>query len=253
LQAEKLASLGALVAGISHELNTPVGNALTTASALHDRVGRFVRLTEEGQLTKSAWLDFLQSTEKMCELLERNCNRAAELITSFKQIAIDQTTERRRKFDLYAMVESVIATLRPGFKTTPWVVTLDIPEGIECDSYPGPLGQVLNNLVQNAFVHAFEGRSSGEVVIAGRLQDKDVIELTVRDDGCGMDASVAQHVFDPFFTTRMGQGGSGLGLSISHQIATAVLGGNLQVSSQPGRGSTFALHFPSMAPEPAKS
>lgn len=253
LQAEKLASLGSLVAGISHELNTPIGNALTTASALHERARQFSRMTEERQLKKSAFIEFLQSTEQMSDLLERSCNRAAELIASFKQIAVDQTTERRRSFELHVLVDDVINTLRPSFRTAPWQVRTEIAPEIRCDSYPGPLAQVLTNLVQNAFLHAFDGRANGEVIVRGRLTEKGEVELSVQDNGCGMEAAVATHIFDPFFTTRLGKGGSGLGLSISHQIATAVLGGNLQVATQPGLGSTFKLNFPSRAPSPNRA
>ncbi|MBS1196477.1 MAG: hypothetical protein H6R18_262 [Proteobacteria bacterium] len=244
LQSEKLASLGSLVAGISHELNTPIGNALTVASTLQEKAKQFNRLTNEGQLKKSSLLDFLNSAEEMCDLLYRSCKRSSDLVHSFKQIAVDQTTEHRRQFDLRTLVDDVLVTLRPSFKMPAWQVNVEVPEGIECDSYPGPLVQVLTNLIQNAFIHAFDGRESGEVLVAAHLNIKGMVRLTVRDNGNGMDAATKKRIFDPFFTTRMGRGGTGLGLSISHQIATAVLGGSLKVTSKLGHGSTFILSFP---------
>lgn len=247
LQSEKLASLGSLVAGISHELNTPIGNALTVASTLQEKAKQFNRLTTEGLLKKSLLLDFLNSAEEMSDLIYRSCQRSSDLIQSFKQIAVDQTTEHRRKFDLRILVDDVLATLRPSFKKTPWEVTAEVPEGIHCDSYPGPLAQILTNLLQNAFLHAFEGRENGEVVVTAHLNSKGVVKLVVRDNGIGMDAETKKRIFDPFFTTRMGRGGTGLGLSISHQIATAVLGGSLKVTSRPGHGAAFTLTFPRQA------
>lgn len=243
LQSEKLASLGALVAGISHELNTPIGNALTVASTLQEKSRQFNRLTVAGELRKSALLDFLAGTEEMSDLIYRSCQRSADLIQSFKQIAVDQTTEHRRQFDLRTLVDDVLATLRPSYKNAPWIVRVEVPEGMICDSYPGPLAQILTNLIQNAFIHAFEGRDAGEVLIEAQLIGRKV-RLAVRDNGKGMDFAVRKRIFDPFFTTRMGQGGTGLGLSISHQIATAVLRGSLKVISRKGLGASFLLTFP---------
>ncbi|OQA33594.1 MAG: Signal-transduction histidine kinase senX3 [Betaproteobacteria bacterium ADurb.Bin341] len=249
LESERLASLGSLVAGVSHELNTPIGNALTVASTLQEKTRQVNRLVAEGQLKKSVLLDFLGSAGEMSDLICRSCHRSSDLIESFKQIAVDQTTEQRRRFELHTLVDDVLTTLRPSFKKMPWVVSADVPEGIACDSFPGPLVQVLTNLIQNAFIHAFDGREAGEVVVVARLNCKGRVRLVVRDNGRGMEAATRKRIFDPFFTTRMGRGGTGLGLSISYQIATAVLGGTLRVSSKPGRGSIFILTFPQQAPE----
>ncbi|HRE18661.1 MAG TPA: PAS domain S-box protein, partial [Rhodocyclaceae bacterium] len=150
LHSEKLASLGSLVAGISHDLNTPIGNTLTVATTLQDKVQEFNVKMRKGELKKSALVDFLNSAEEMADLLVRSCRRAAELVASFKQVAADQASERRRQFDLRELVEDVLVTLRPTFKHHPWVFSCDVPAGIACDSFPGPLGQVLSNLVQNA-------------------------------------------------------------------------------------------------------
>lgn len=247
VQADKLASLGALVAGVAHELNTPIGNALVTASALEDATRELEASMVRGEMRKSTLTYFVESTVPMAELIGRSCRRAADLIHSFKQVAVDQTSEQRRTFDLNQLVEDNIAALRPSFRDLPWVIAVDIPAGIACDSYPGPLGQVIGNIVHNAMTHAFRGRSAGTLTVAATLQS-DWVEITFADDGNGMDSTVLGRIFEPFYTTRFGQGGSGLGLSISLNLVTGVLGGSLQVASEPGRGSRFTLRLPLQAP-----
>lgn len=147
------------------------------------------------------------------------------------------------------VVADNLATLHPALKRADVAVTVDIPQMLRCDSHPGPLGQILVNLVQNALLHAF-AHNGGQISIEARLQDG-WVTLAVSDNGCGMDEATLARIFEPFFTTRLGKGGSGLGLSICHRLATAVLGGDLSVSSAPGQGSSFRLHFPAVAPQPA--
>ena len=247
LNAEKLASLGALVAGVAHELNTPIGNALTTASSLEHSTRDFQQTVERGELRKSTMNNFVDNAIQMTELISRSCQRAATLIGSFKQVAVDQTSEQRRRFDLRKLVDDNINALRPSFKQAPWQVEVDIADGIEFDSYPGPLGQVITNLLQNALKHGFEGREHGQLKITANAR-LEVAELQVADDGNGMPADVLARIFEPFYTTRMGQGGSGLGLSISRNIVTGVLGGTLTATSQVGYGSQFSLLLPLSAP-----
>ncbi len=247
VQQEKLASLGALVAGVAHELNTPIGNALTTASSLKDASLSLQRSIEGGDLRKSVLLDFLKSNVDMNELIVRSCDRAATLISSFKQVAVDQTSEQRRPFELLPLVADNLNSLRPSFKNASVQFELNIPEGIQCDSYPGPLGQVIVNLLQNALTHAFLGRDQGLVRISAVLRSQ-WAEVVVADDGVGMEPQVLPRIFDPFFTTRLGHGGSGLGLSVSQNIMVAVLGGKIMATSKPGEGSRIILCFPLRAP-----
>lgn len=251
VQAEKLASLGALVAGVAHELNTPIGNALTTASTLQHRMQTFGETVARGELRRSALDEVVRDGQEMAALITRSCERAGQLINSFKQVAVDQTSEQRRHFDLRTLVEHNIDALRPSFKRAPWVIQIDIPNGLDCDSYPGPLGQVIANLVQNAALHAFADRPQGRLLISARAVG-DSIALRVADDGKGMDPTTLAHIFEPFFTTRLGQGGSGLGLSVSLNIATGMLGGHLSASSEPEQGSCFVLEFPKVAPALAR-
>lgn len=243
VQSAKLASLGSLVAGIAHELNTPIGNALTVATTM-DEATRQIKADIEGAgIRKSTLLQYLENVSPMADLLVRSCERAAGLVSSFKRVAVDQTSEERRRFDVKNLVDDICASLRPGHKHLPWVIHVDIPEGLSCDSYPGPLGQAISNMVQNAVTHAFEGRTQGTVRISARQVDRS-IELTIADDGNGMPPEVLGRIFDPFFTTRLGQGGSGLGLSISQNIVAGVMGGTLLALSEPGSGSKFVLSFP---------
>ncbi|OYU44679.1 MAG: hypothetical protein CFE44_11650 [Burkholderiales bacterium PBB4] len=237
VQAEKLAALGALVAGIAHELNTPLGNTLVSASTLRDRFRGVQKEMAQGQLRRSSLDKFLTDGAAIADLVFRSAHRAA-----------DQTSEQRRHFEVAAVVEDIVSTLRPSFKRDPWVVETDITEGLVCDSYPGPLGQIVANMVNNAVAHAFAGQAQGTLKITGRLH-KDTIILEFKDDGKGIDPANMVRIFDPFFTTRLGQGGSGLGLSISRNIAGGVLGGALTVTSTPGHGACFKLSFPRNAPE----
>lgn len=251
IQVEKLASLGHLVAGVAHELNTPIGISLTAASALENSAQEFQRSVSEGAMKRSTLDKFLQNTQEMSALLVRSCERAAHLISSFKQVAVDQTSEHRRDFDLLDLVTDNLASLRPSLQNSTWSIEVDVPAGLRCDSYPGPLGQVLTNLIQNAGVHAFENRTSGLLRVAAS-QTGDTIELVVSDNGQGMSAQTLSHIFEPFYTTKLGKGGSGLGLAISQNMVTAILGGQLTVSSQPGVGSQFVVRFPAVAPHSAK-
>ncbi|MBK6639458.1 MAG: HAMP domain-containing protein [Rhodocyclaceae bacterium] len=251
VQAEKLASLGSLVAGVAHELNTPIGVALTTASTLEDSSREFAQVVAAGGVKRTALDEFLKYSADMGALLVRSCHRAANLVASFKQVAVDQTSEQQRSFDLQALVKDIVASLRPSFSTAAWHIEVDVPAGILCDSYPGPLGQVLTNLIQNAGNHAFAGNAAGALRITAS-RTADTVNLVVADDGKGMNAETLSHIFDPFFTTTLGKGGSGLGLAICRNIVMGVLGGQLTATSQPGVGSQFVVRFPTTAPHPVK-
>lgn len=253
-QSEQLASLGAMVAGISHELNTPIGITVTVASALNNRIEGLRQAMAEDKLRRSALNEFLDDAQEMSALIQRSTERAAEQIRSFKQVAVDRTSERRRSFDVQDLVHDIVTSLQPSLPHTGLSLRIEqqVATGIVSDSLPGPIGQVLTNLIQNAVLHAFTGRPEGSVVIHAEVTgggDESVVVLTVRDDGIGMSEHTQRHAFDPFFTTRMGQGGSGLGLSISHRLATQVLGGSLSLAAQPGQGCCFTFCWRQTLPE----
>lgn len=242
VRSEKMASLGGLVAGVSHELNTPIGNALSVASSLHEKVREFATEYSTG-LRRATLEDHLKAESWATDLIVRNLARASELVTSFKQVAVDQASEQRRKFKLDEVIREVITTLQPSIRKTPYrIEQRDVPD-VLMNSYPGPLGQVIANLVNNAVVHAFEGRPQGCITIAGTL-DGDGVCLNFSDDGCGIEPEIVNRIFDPFFTTRMGRGGTGLGLSIVLTLVETVLGGSLAITSNPGQGTSFQIRLP---------
>jgi signal transduction histidine kinase len=179
--------------------------------------------------------------------MERALGHAAELIASFKQVSADRLSEQRREFDLASTVEEILATLRPGFRATPYQLISRVDAGIAMDSYPGLLTQVISNLATNAKLHAFDGRLEGTVTIHGESQG-DKIMMTFSDDGHGVAQSIRARIFDPFFTTRMGRGGTGLGLSIVHSLVTHGLGGSIHIEPGSMQGTCFVMVFPRIAP-----
>lgn len=247
LQSEKLASLGALVAGVAHELNTPIGNAVTVASTLTRRHQQFAAQVQIG-LTRSALSEYLQDVDEGGQIIERNLTRAAELIGSFKQLAVDQTSYQRRSFDLLGLVQEVVLALRPALRKTPHQLNLEVPPELLLDSYPGPLGQVLMNLINNALLHAFKEGQQGQIWLKAALLEPGWLMLEVSDDGQGVEPEHLKKMFDPFFTTKLGQGGSGLGLHISYNLVSNLLGGRIELKSAAHQGCRFVLRLPLVAP-----
>jgi len=246
---EKLAALGSLVAGIAHELNTPIGNSLMVASTFEAQTGEIREHFTKGEnMRRSELVGYLDNACTTTEILMRNLQRAADLVTNFKQVAVDQTSTQRRTFLLAEVVSGNILTLLPSIRRTPFEVVQSVPDELMMDSYPGPLGQVIANLVNNAIMHAFDGRSEGKVELVAEYEKPDWVALHVRDNGNGISASNQERIFDPFFTTKMGVGGSGLGLHIVHSIVSDVLGGRITVRSTEGSGTCFTLSLPLEAP-----
>jgi len=250
VQSEKLAALGDLVAGIAHELNTPIGNAVMLASTLSDQERAFREQMAAG-LSRAALQRFVDAVREGSDVLLRSLQRAAELISSFKQVAVDQASYQRRRFTLDEVTREIALTLQPRLRHSPASLEVSIAPGITLDSYPGPLGQVLMNLIQNALLHAFEGRDSGRIRIESQLAAPGFVLLRVGDDGNGIAPANLSRIFDPFFTTRLGQGGSGLGLHIVYNLVTGLLGGAISVHSTPEQGTVFELALPLTAPKTA--
>ena len=250
LRAEKLAALGQVVAGIAHEVNTPVGSSLTVASALAEKLGDFRGALKSG-LRRSTLDRFVAEVDEACQLMLTGLQRAAGQIARFKQVAADQTSSQRREFDLRETVEEVLSVLRPGIRRTAIRLQVCIPSGIVMDSYPGPLGGVITNLFTNAINHAFAETNEGELVLQGARRDDDWIELTVSDDGLGIAEEHKARIFDPFFTTKLGRGGTGLGLNLVYTTITTVLGGHIAVESELGQGTRFTIAIPRVAPQPS--
>lgn len=248
IQAEKLASLGGLVAGVAHEINTPVGVAVTAASILAERVQALRKSYESGALARSDFTEFMETAEEASRLVLSNAERAASLIQSFKQVSADQTASERRVFALRPYLEEVLVSLSPRLKRAGHKVTVDCPEGLEVDTFPGALFQVVANLVMNSLQHAFEPGATGNITIAVTKEDGDILEIRYCDDGKGIPADIIDRVFDPFFTTKRGSGGTGLGLHIVYSIVTGTLGGHIAIASTPGEGITLTMLVPRAAP-----
>ncbi|MBC3880481.1 PAS domain-containing sensor histidine kinase [Undibacterium sp. LX40W] len=252
VQAEKLASLGSMVAGIAHELNTPVGNALMVASTLLDQEKQFEAGLVNG-LSRNTLNQFLFNIRDSGDILDRNLRRTADLINSFKQIAVDQTSEQRRDFDLQEVAHEVLVTLSPSLRKTKHILRNEIPQGIKLNSFPGPLEQVIMNMVNNSLRHAFDEEDFGIMRMSAELSSPDEVKISFSDNGKGIPAQHIQRIFDPFFTTKLGQGGSGLGLSIAYNIVTVMLGGRLEVHSELGQGTEFIIEIPLTAPVEQRS
>jgi signal transduction histidine kinase len=245
---EKLAALGALMAGVAHELNTPIGNSLLIAGAMQQKADELeTRLNGPG-LRRLDLTAFITDARQASELVMRGLTSAADLVNSFKQVALDRTTEQRRVFDLRQVAHEVIATMMNRVRATNHSIEYDIAPSLIMNSYPGPLGQVITNLINNALLHAFDGINEGKMWLsASRTADKRV-HVMFGDNGNGIAPDNIKRIFDPFFTTKMGHGGSGLGLSISYNIITALLGGQISVTSS-SAGTTFLLDLPLSAPQ----
>ena len=245
IQSEKLASLGALVAAVAHELNTPIGNGVTTVSTISGHVSEFRRQMKDG-LRRSQLDALLDDIDCAATLAQTSMERAAQLIQDFKQVAVDQTSSRRRRFELVEIVREILVAIQFRYKHFPVRFEIDVPPDIVMDSYPGALEQVISNLVENAIVHAFDGQHDNVLRIVARPAPGRVL-LTFADNGKGIAEAQRPRIFDPFYTTRLGRGGSGLGLSIVYNLVTGLLGGLVTVSSEVAGGAMFSLDLPLVA------
>jgi len=252
VESEKMASLGGLVAGVAHEINTPVGISLTTASHLAQITEKISLELETGSIKKSDFQNYLHTAQECCELILSNAERAANLIHSFKQVAVDQTSEARRDFQLEDYLQEIITSLRPKFKRTQITVSIECESDLLMDSFPGALSQVVTNLLVNALTHAFDEGQAGQINIVARHASAGMVDLSIHDNGKGIAAENMGKIFQPFFTTRRASGGSGLGLHIVYNIVRQRLGGHIEVESEIGQGTTFSITLPSIAPQIAQ-
>lgn len=251
-QSEAKATLSTLVASVTHELNTPISNCALTASTLQALSQEFQAVVARGQLKRSELSAFIAAIDSASGLLQRGLLRAQALLQSFKQVAADQASEQRRRFDLADTLKEVLASIAPSLKKFPQRVSLDIPTGIQMDSFPGALGQVVINLVNNAYLHGFENRSEGAVSIGAEVLGGQV-KLRIADNGVGMSKEHLGKLFEPYFSTKIGKGGTGLGMAIVRNLTTKALGGTIEVQSTPGSGTRFAICLPLVVPDKSTS
>ena len=242
VEQEKLAALGSLVAGVAHELNTPIGNSLIMSSALQEKVDRVSELMAGRSLQHANLVEFLDDTQEASSVIIRGLTAAADLVSSFKQVAVDRTAARRRLFNLQQTCHEVVATMMNQIRLAGHRFELNVPRNLMLDSYPGPFGQAIGNLISNALAHAFPERNGGIMRLEAHSLDADWVQISFADDGCGIAEANLKRIFDPFFSGS--QGNYGLGLSITYNIATSLLNGRIRVISQLGHGTRFELDLP---------
>jgi two-component system NtrC family sensor kinase len=248
VQKEKMAALGSLVAGVSHEVNTPIGITYTVATHLAESYTSIRKKFTDGRMSKNDFQSFLNNLDESLQLLLSNTRRATELIKSFKMMAVDQTSGERRIFNLRDYIDEVLLNLRPRLKKTTHIISVECPGNLQLDSYPGALSQILANLILNSLTHAFPDEASGgHLTIQVAQPDPEYVELRYSDDGCGIPPEQQNRVFEPFFTTKRNNGGSGLGLHLVYNLTTGSLNGQVSLESQHGRGTMFKIRFPRIA------
>ena len=241
---ERMASLGSMVAGMAHELNTPIGNALMSSTTLSLELREFEAGLAAGTLRRSDWLGFAAQLRGGLSLIEQGVQSAAQLVKNFKQVAQDRSQQHKSQFSLRELCEMLLRQRRIELEPLGHVLLTDIDAELELNSYAGPLAQALEVLIANAVRHGLSEGRAGRIDIAARLLPQGRVSLSVKDDGPGMTASVQERAFEPFFTTTFGQGGNGLGLSVCHNIVADVLGGEVRASSEPGKGACFTIEMP---------
>lgn len=247
IEAEKLAVLGSLTAGVAHEVNTPVGVSLTAATHLMERLETVQKLSAESKLTRSDFERFLNDAGETIGILITNLHRASDFVQSFKQIAVDQNKDDFRTINLREYIGEIIFSLRPKLKKTPHTVNLEVPADLFWTGYPGMLSQIITNLLINALMHAYPDGQAGEISIRAYIQNDKLI-LQFADDGCGIPEEDVNKIFEPFYTTKRDSGGSGLGLFIISNIVSR-LGGSISVSSKIKSGTTFTIELPLVVTE----
>jgi signal transduction histidine kinase len=250
IETERLAALGRLVAGVAHELNSPVGTSLTVASTLAQRCAHFAAQILSGPVRRSRLTQFTDGCHDAANQLVANLQRAGELIQSFKQVTADRSNADRRSFDLKLATEQIVASVRPGLLNHRDSVAIEMPADIVLNGYPGAYGQVLTNLILNAVTHGFVDGLGEHVLIKAHRLEEDQVEITFSDDGRGIPEDIQRHAFDPFFTTRRAEGHTGLGLYVVHNLVTDQLGGRITLVSAPGKGTTICMALPLVAPVP---
>ncbi|MBA6342894.1 HAMP domain-containing histidine kinase [Colwellia sp. MB02u-10] len=243
VESEKMASLGDMVAGVAHEVNTPIGLGVTASTLLADRLDEIKQAFDNKTLKSSQLKKFLHDSCENVAIIYRNLNRAADLISSFKKVAVDQSSEDLRTFDVKQLLNEVLLTLKPQLNVLPYIIDIDCPNDLTINSKPGPINQILINLIMNSIIHGFEGKDEGRISITV-MSLSNQLNILYKDDGIGVAESIKHKVFEPFTTTKRGEGGSGLGLHLVYNLVTQALGGSIVLSSELDHGVSIEINFP---------
>ena len=243
VETEKMASLGQMVAGVAHEVNTPIGLGVTASTLMQDKLAEIQKSFDDKKLTSNQLAKFLSDSAENLGIIYRNLERAANLIRSFKQVAVDQSNDNRRYFNMHQLLTEVLLSLRPNLKKTQHQVILNCDENLELESKPGPVSQILINLIMNSLIHAFEHMDQGTITISVTLANSRCY-LHYKDNGAGVPENIKKRIFDPFVTTKRGEGGSGLGMHLVYNLVTQALNGKIQLESSLGQGIDIQIDFP---------
>jgi signal transduction histidine kinase len=244
VQSEKMAALGRLVAGITHEISTPLGVGVTATSHLEEKTQEIERFYHDDKMRRSDLEDYLKTVRETTGIIMRNLQRAANHIQGFKQVAVDQTSEKKRQFKLKEYIDEVLLSLHPKLKRTPHTITVNCPENLEIDSYPGAFSQIITNFVMNSLIHGFTPDTTQGEIVLQIYENRGSLWIRYRDNGRGMSEQECTRIFEPFYTTKREQGGSGLGLHIVYNLVTQQLNGQITCESIPGVGTTFIIQIP---------
>ena len=253
VQNEKMASLGDMVAGVAHEVNTPIGLGVTASTMMLDRLTDMKKQFEEKTLKASTLSKFILEGQENLNIIYRNLNRAAELISSFKQVAVDQTSENNRIFSFAKLMDEILMSMRPKLKKVPHQIIVHCPDNLYIESKAGPINQIMINLIMNSIIHGFEFIDKGIIEISIEMLNDDKISITFKDNGKGIPEHLRQRIFDPFVTTKRGQGGSGLGMHLVYNLVTQALNGSISIVSEEGHGVEFKIIFPLKRIEASKA
>lgn len=243
IESEKMAALGSLVAGVAHEVNTPLGLAITSNSILEDECEKIENLYRSNTIKKSDLEKFIENVKEASKLLSSNLNRAATLIKSFKQISVDQSSEEKRNFNLKEYIQEIFETYHSQIKKQSLILDINCSESISLNSYPGALSQVISNLIQNSLTHAFDKKDEGKISLNVEDKGKEVI-IVFSDDGKGLEPSIKEKVFEPFITTKRNEGGSGLGMNIIYNLIHEKLQGDIKIESIKDQGTIITINIP---------
>ena len=243
VETEKMASLGQMVAGVAHEVNTPIGLGVTASTLMQDKLADIQTAFDEKKLTSSQLAKFMAESKENLGIIYRNLERAASLIRSFKQVAVDQSNENRRQFNMLQLMNEVLLSLRPNLKKTQHQVELECDPTLEIDSKPGPVNQILINLIMNSLIHAFEQTNHGLIKIKVKVEHSRCF-IHYSDNGAGVPEHIKKRIFDPFVTTKRGEGGSGLGMHLVYNLVTQALNGKITLESSLGHGVDIMFDFP---------
>tara|TARA_X000000368_G_scaffold312193_1_gene249957 strand:- start:305 stop:1150 length:846 start_codon:yes stop_codon:yes gene_type:complete len=244
VQNEKMASLGDMVAGVAHEVNTPIGLGVTASTMMLDRLEVIQKDFDNKTLKASAMKRFLDESKENLNIIYRNLNRAAELISSFKQVAVDQTSESSRSFCVVQLVNEILLSLQPRLKKLKHNINVNCDPTLNVETKAGPINQILINLIMNSVIHGFESMEEGTIDISAELVSDNKLKLVYTDNGKGIPPEIRKRIFDPFVTTKRGQGGSGLGMHLVYNLVTQALNGSISITSEEGEGVEFIIVFP---------